>query len=250
MSEKLDRRHVLAAMGAGLLLPRHASAFGDVTLVDVAELDLGTTVSRPLAWKYVLYEVENTTSVEVNGEVEFVKPTDPALFEHPFVVAQGERAFELDDVAVEQLSRYLSYGGFLLLDDISGAENSGFDRSVRELARRVFPTRDLAPVPREHSIYRSFFLIDRPLGRLDKHRHLEAITVGNLAPFVYFRNDLSGALERKTTGQFVQACVPGGETQRREGLKLGINLVMYSLTANYKRDQAHVVALKKQGVLE
>ena len=159
MSEKLDRRHVLAAMGAGLLLPRHASAFGDVTLVDVAELDLGTTVSRPLAWKYVLYEVENTTSVEVNGEVEFVKPTDPALFEHPFVVAQGERAFELDDVAVEQLSRYLSYGGFLLRDEISGAENSGCDRSARELARRVCPTRDLAPVPRE--LLAGFSLVDQ-----------------------------------------------------------------------------------------
>lgn len=243
----LDRRRFLASLA---LLPTVAHGFGDVTLVDVAELDLGTTVSRPAAWKYLLYEVQNTTSVEVNGKVDLVKPTDPELFEHPFTVVQGSDAFELEDVEVEQLSRYLSYGGFLFLDDISGAENSGFDRSVRHLARRLFPTREMAPVPREHSLFRAFFLIDRPLGRLAKHRHLEAVTVGNLAPFVYFRNDLSGALERKQTGQFVRAAVPGGETQRREGLKLGINLMLYSLTANYKRDQAHVMALKRQGVLE
>ena len=83
-----------------------------------------------------------------------------------------------------------------------------------------------------------------------RHKGLEAVSVGNLAPFVYSRNDVSGALERKDNGQFVSACVPGGERQRREALKLGINLVMYSLTANYKKDQAHVVALKRQGRLE
>ena len=37
---------------------------------------------------------------------------------------------------------------------------------------------------------------------------------------------------------------------RREALKLGINLVLYSLTANYKKDQAHVRELMKQGWLE
>jgi hypothetical protein len=44
--------------------------------------------------------------------------------------------------------------------------------------------------------------------------------------------------------------VPGGETQRREAIKLGINLVVYALTANYKRDQAHVKQLMKEGRLE
>lgn len=246
----MNRRHFLAAAGGSLLIPHAGWAFGDVTLVDVAQLDLGTTLKRPSAWKRLLYEVQNTTSVEVNGEVRVVTPEDPGLFEHPFTVLAGKEAFDISDEGVEQLSRYLAYGGFLFIDDASGSDNSAFDKSARSLARRLFPTRQLAQVPRDHSLYRAFFLVKRPLGRLARHTHLEAVTVGNLAPLVYCRNDLSGALERRDNGQYVSSCVPGGETQRREALKLGLNLVMYSLTANYKRDQAHVVTLKREGRLE
>lgn len=250
MTTVFDRRRLLALASAGLLLPRRALGFGDVTRVDVAELQLGTPIHRPNAWKRLLYEVENTTSVEVVGRVEAVRPHDPELFEHPFTTLVGQEAFEADDTAVEQLSRYLSYGGFLFVDDVTGTDRSPFDTSVRDLARQLFPTRSLAPLPRDHSVYRSFFLISQPVGRVARFPELEGITVGNLTPLIYCRNDLSGALDRKANGSFVASCVPGGERQRREALKLGINLVMYSLTANYKKDQAHVVELKKQGRLE
>lgn len=246
----MNRRDFLATAASGLLLPGTALGFGDVTDVDVAELDVAGSLSRPSAWKRLLYEVENTTSVEVDGNIARVRPDDPELFEHPFTVLMGREGFEIDEAGIEQLSRYLAYGGFLFVDDTSGLERSPFDDSVRRLVRRLFPTRQLNPVPRDHSVYRSFFLIDRPLGRVARHERLEAVTAGNLAPLVYSRNDLSGALERRANGQFVNPCVPGGERQRREALKLGINLILYSLTANYKRDQAHVVALKRQGRLE
>jgi hypothetical protein len=72
------------------------------------------------------------------------------------------------------------------------------------------------------------------------HGYPEGVMVGNLAPVVYCRNDVSGALERRPDGRHMYPCVPGGEAQRREALKIGINLLMYSLTANYKNDQAHV----------
>ena len=241
----MNRRVFLGGIAALHATP--AFGFGDATLVDVAELTLGTTQSRPSAWKRLLFEVQSTTSVEVRGKVTPVSPHDAELFEHPFTVLVGTKEFSIDDEGVEQLARYLSYGGFLFVDDTSGLDSSGFDQSVRDLARRLFPTRSFAPIPRAHSLYRSFFLIEKPVGRIARHRHLEAVTVGNLAPIVYCRNDLSGALERRDNGQFVAPCVPGGERQRREALKLGINLVMYSLTANYKRDQAHVLALKRQG---
>lgn len=246
----MNRRDVLRAAASGLLLPGRALAFGDVTRVDVAELDVPGTLSRTSAWRRLLYEVEHTTSVEVDGSIGRVRPDDPELFEHPFTVLMGSDAFDIDEAGVEQLARYLAYGGFLFVDDTSGRDSSAFDDSVRRLARRLFPTRQLTPIPRDHSLYRSFFLIDRPVGRVARQSRLESITVGNLAPLVYSRNDVSGALERRDNGQFVQPCIPGGETQRREALKLGINLVLYSLTANYKRDQAHVVALKRQGRLE
>jgi len=244
------RRRELLVGAAACLVAGEAGAFGASTKVDVAELDMGK-LTRPNAWKRLLYEVMQTTSVECEARVVRVPPGDAQLFQHPFCVLIGDEGFEQPDShGLEQLSRYLSYGGFLFVDDASGSENSAFDDSVRELARRLFPTRPLSSIPADHSVYRSFFLLKKPLGRIDRFETLEGITVGNLSPLLYCRNDVSGALDRGDDGRARQACVPGGERQRREAIKLGINLVMYSLTANYKRDQAHVKQLMREGRLE
>ena len=44
-------------------------------------------------------------------------------------------------------------------------------------------------------------------------------------------------------GRAMNAVVPGGEPQREQALRFGVNLVMYALTGNYKTDQVHVPAL-------
>lgn len=226
--------------------------FGSATSVDLCELDLGAgTLSRPNAWKRLLYEVRQTASVECETRSVRVTPDQPELFQHPFSILLGDGAFpEVSDKGLEQLERYLQYGGFLLIDDTTAAENGPFDQAVRNLVGRLFPTRPLGPLPTDHSIYRSFFLLRSPVGRVDRYPYLEGVTVGTLTPVVYCRNDLSGALDRGDDGRARHSCIPGGESQRREALKLGINLILYSLTANYKKDQAHVRQLMKEGRLE
>jgi hypothetical protein len=237
---------------AGTILPRSARAFGIGSSVDIAEIDLGTgTRSRPDAWKRLLYEVVHTTSVVCEPRSVRLGPDDPELFEHPFAVLLGDGEFSLpSDTGLEQLGRFLAYGGFLFIDESSGGEHSAFDERARELCGMLFPTRPLAPLPTDHPIFRSFFLLDRPCGRLARYAYIEGITVGSFTPVVYFRNDLSGALDRGSDGRNRNPCVPGGETQRREAVKLGINLVLYSLTTNYKQDQAHVRQLILEGRLE
>ena len=248
----MKRRELLAGgIAAGLTWPAKGAAFGGPSRVDLCELDLGAgTISRPNAWKRLLYEVMQTTSVECEARSVRVAPDDPELFQHPFSIVLGDGGFQQpENAAVEQLERYLQYGGFLLIDDTTGADGA-FDTSVRDLVRRLYPTRPLGPLPPDHSLYRSFFLLRRPVGRVDRFSFLEGVTVGNVTPVIYCRNDLSGALDRGADGRPVASCVPGGESQRREALKLGINLVLYSLTANYKKDQAHVRQLMKEGRLE
>jgi len=253
---KRTRREFIAALaaglGAGLLPPRLAWAFGAASKVDIAELDLGDgTLSRPDSWKRLLYEVVHTTSVDCEPRSVHLKPDDPQLFEHPFAVLLGNDHFELpNETGLAQLSRYLSYGGFLFIDETTGSDTSGFDESVRRLCNVLFPTRPLSPLPSDHSIFRSFFLLHEPVGRVARFDYLEGVTVGNVTPVVYNRNDLSGALERGPDGRHRYPCVPGGEWQRREAIKLGINLMLYALTANYKKDQAHVRQLMLEGRLE
>lgn len=251
MRSGLTRRGLLAG-AAALLAARKAGAIGPASEVDVAELQLGpSTLSRPNAWERLLFELIQSTSVEAEPRAVQLEPDDPALFGHPFAVLVGNGPLpDLSEAAAEQLVRYLAYGGFLLIDDATGQVDSAFDTSVRKLVRRLFPTRPLTVLPSDHSVFRSFFLLRNPMGRVALHRHLEGVPQGSMHPLVYCRDDLSGALDRHPSGVDKNPCVPGGEDQRREAVKLGINLVMYALTSNYKQDQAHVEELIREGRLE
>lgn len=247
----IGRREVLAMLSAAAVWPRRALALGESSQVDVAEIALESgTVSRPGAWRRLLYEIEHTTSIFTVDQVVQVGLDDPALFGHPFAVLCGDGALpELGEKAVEQLRRYITYGGFLYIDDTSGGESDALDRSVRRLVGRMFPTRSLFPLPSDHSLYRSFFLLRKPLGRVVGPGYVEGVELGSMTPLIYGRNDLSGALDRGPDGRNTYPVVPGGDTQRREAVKLGINLVLYALTSNYKQDQAHVNELLKEGRL-
>lgn len=252
------RRRVLGcAVGASVgavvgLAARPARALGDATGVDIAEIQLSRgTISRSEAWKRLLLEVVQTTSIEVHPRAVQLDPEDPDLFRHPFAVLSGNAALpELSDAARAQVVRYLAYGGFLFIDDATGTIESDFDRSVRSMLARLFPTRPLAVLPSDHSIYRSFFLLHEPVGRVANHRVLEGVPQGSTHVVVYGRDDLSGALDRRPDGGEAASCVPDGELQRREAIKLGVNLVMYALTSNYKQDMAHVNELMRDGRLE
>lgn len=251
----ITRRGLIVAASAGLgalLVPGTARAFGGGSQLDVGEIMLpSATLSRPAAWQRLLFEVIQATSVECNPAAVQLDPQDPELFAHPFCVLIGDGPLPtLSEDAVEQLVRYLNYGGFLLIDDATGIPDGPFARSVRALCRRLFPTRALSPLPSDHSIFRAFFLLDRPVGRVDSSPSLEGVTMGKITPLVFCPNDLSGALDRRPDGRNAHPVTPGGEFQRREATKLGINLVLYSLTSNYKHDTAHVLELLREGRLE
>lgn len=247
----MNRRDLLKCLGLSAL-PIPAWAFGDSSKMGVAQLEMGSgTLLRPTAWSRLLYEVQLTTSIETASTVVSLDPESPALFSHPFSVLVGEgRLPGLSPTTVKKLRDYLTYGGFLFIDDSSGMEGSPFDTGVRDLLQQIFPTHPLVPLPSDHSLYRAFFLIDRPMGRVNTTPWLEGITLGETTRVVYCRNDLSGALARSPDGRNLFPVTPGGETQRREAVKLGINLMMYALTSNYKKDQAHVRQLMLEGRLE
>ena len=251
MLDSLSRRGFLVGLASVGMCPLPAWSFGSAVRFHVAELRLGSqTIHRPEAWKRLLHEIIQATSVEAEPTVVQVAPDDPALFEHPFCVLVGSQGFEpLSDASIYQLRRYLSYGGFLLIDDASGTGTGAFAQSVRRMVRRIFPTRPLSPLPRDHALYRSFFLLDEPVGRTRGTGVVEAIQLGPTAPLMFCTCDLSGALDRTADGRN-RNVLAQGELQRREAVKLGINISLYSLTSNYKHDIAHVVELMREGRLE
>lgn len=233
-----------AACVAALLLVLatfKAHAFGELGAVDLRVLIVGAerALPRPTASQRLAWEVHKRTSVEVRLKPSRVRLDEPALFESPFVYWNGDRALSpLSEAEVLGLRRFVELGGFVVIDDASG-DSTDFDRSVRRELARAFPQDALAPLPEDHVLYRSFYLVRRPVGRLASSQPMEAITRGGRVVLVYSRHDLGGAWDRSDSGQLAFPVLAGGERQREEAYRLGVNLVMYALCLDYKDDQVH-----------
>lgn len=202
---------------------------------------------RPLATPPLMQEVRLRTSVETKDERKVVTLQDPALFSYPFLYMTGERSFEpLSDTELDILRRYLIFGGLLLIDDARGTKGRDFDSSVRRDMTRLFPDRAFKVLSPEHSVFRTFYLIRTIGGARIVNPYLEGIHIGDRTPVLYCQNALGAAWERDYLGHWVSPCYPGGEAQRLEAFKLGVNTILYALTVNYKQDLIHLPFIRKK----
>jgi len=228
--------------------PARVDALGDDTRVEITGLSLaGLPEPLPTARRRLAWEVHRRTSVETAPTPRRVQPSDPAFFDSPLLYLAGEQAFEpLPEADVAALRRFLSLGGMLIIDDSSGGESDDFDGSVRRMLSRVLPEEPLAELPSTHSIYHSFYLLRRPVGRVRGPDALEAVLRDGRAVVVYSRHDLGGAWARDNLGNWRRTVTPGGEDQRELAVRLGVNLVLYALCLDYKDDQAHAPFLMRR----
>ena len=201
----------------------------------------------PLAVPPLMEELMLRTSVEAAAAKHDVSVTDRDLFSYPFLYLTGKYEFEpFTSEEIDILRRFLSYGGFLLIDDALGQPGYGFDKAVRRELQRIFPGSEFRRLPSGHAALRSYYLLRRIGGVKMVHPYLEGITIGNSTPVIYCQNDLGGAWERDQLGKWTNACTPGGEEQRRDAFHLGINLILYAMTENYKDDLIHVPFIRKR----
>ncbi|MDB4954793.1 MAG: hypothetical protein JWO36_2362 [Myxococcales bacterium] len=252
----LTRRELLASGLAGIVLAlsRRALAIGPGTKFRLGHLQLGAGTTwnpRPSALRRISWEIEKRTSIDVELEAAVVTPTSDTLFETPFIYLAGERAFDLpSNAGIEALRRFLTFGGFLLIDSAEGSADGAFDGSVRRLMAAVFPptssAKGLEIIPDDHVVYKSFYLLDKPLGRLAIAPAMEGIVRDGRLVCAYIANDLGGAWARDDFGNYDFQCEPGGERQRELAFRMGVNLVMYALCLDYKSDQVHVPFIMKR----
>jgi hypothetical protein len=243
---------VLAAGAGGLGKVRSAAGFAGRDRLELAQVIYSTgpgtagspsaSVPRPDALRRVLWEVEKRTSIEVSSEVAQVHLSDVGeLHRHPLLYFAGDRAFALpSDDDLGRLRRHLTMGGMLLIDSAEGRAGGGFDQSVRAMLAHLLPSSPLGRLADDHVLYRSFYLLRVPAGRVLALPYLEAVLIGGRAAVVYSQNDLGGAWARDRYGQWQYDVVPGGELQREQTFRLGVNLAMYALCLDYKSDQVHV----------
>jgi len=202
---------------------------------------------NPLFVEAIVEELELRTSIDAGKKRRVISLSDPELFFCPFLYMAGRYAFEpFTRQEREFLNRFLTYGGFLFAEDTVGAQGFGFDQAFRREMKQVLPNYELKILPPDHSVYQSFYLIGSLGGRQKVNPYLEGITTDNWTPVMYSQNDLTGAWSRDRYGKWVHECVPGGELQRKGALKIGINIIVYCLTSDYKKDLVHHPFIKRR----
>jgi hypothetical protein len=251
----MDRRDLLASAAAcvGLLVARRGAAFGDdgafhprVLLTGTAKWQ-GRRASAPSRWSL---EVIRRTSAPARVSPTLVRADAPALLAEPFAVWAGAASPEpLGRGELRGLRDFLHLGGLLLVDDHEPERGEFLRGAARELAR-VVPDASPIEIGQENVLFRSFYLLRRATGRLERESKLKAIVRGGAVQVVFSPNDLLGALAREPGGVQPFEVTPGGERQRELAVRLAVNVAMYVLCSNYKDDQVHAPFLMRRRASE
>lgn len=242
MRTPMHRRLFLKSLGAALIVSPNLFAMGASSKFNVGLLKYdGHYNPRPTAIRRLLLETEKVTNIEVNTNDLVVSLGEESLWDTPLLIWAGDQKFDpLPQAHIDALRRYVQAGGMIIVDSSEGLQEGLFLQSVKRDLARVFPDRNLARVPRDHVVYKSFYLIERPLGRLAISDALTGYWDDERVSVIISANDMLGAWARDNFGNWLYECAPGGERQRDLSFRLGVNLVMYAVCINYKADQVHI----------
>lgn len=240
----------LAIAGAVGITSLPFFGFGEASRFHFSQLIYrGEWDPRPRAFNRLMPSLDLRTSVETAFYRRTLEADSPELFHYPFLYMAGKRDFEpFSEEEHKRLRRFLKLGGTLLIDDVSGEKNSPFDSQIRKEFGKILPESSFDRLPYEHAVFKSFYLLYSASGRRIVNPYLEGITFydEDRTPVIYSRNDLGGAWSEDEFGEWEYECVPGGESQRELSFRLGVNIIMYALTGNYKKDQIHVPFIKRR----
>jgi hypothetical protein len=168
--------------------------------------------------------------------------------------------------AINRIDAYMKQGGTVLFDTRDaleappgegGASQTPGMQALREILSSL-DIPELEPVPRDHVLTKTFYLLrdfpgrftngqtwveTLPRGEEDEDASRPARGGDGVSPIIITSNDLAGAWAIRPDGQPMLPLTPGEPQQREFAFRSGVNIVMYTLTGNYKADQVHAPAL-------
>jgi hypothetical protein len=161
---------------------------------------------------------------------------------------------------MRRLDAFMKGGGFVIFDTRDAdAQRSGRATPEGDHLKQMLSIVDvpeLEPVPRDHVLTKTFYLIDGFPGRYDRGQTWVEVlpppgpdgrgparAADGVSPIVITSNDLAAAWATDRRGGPLFPLQGSSPRLREMSLRGGINLVMYALTGNYKADQVHVPAL-------
>lgn len=169
-------------------------------------------------------------------------------------------------LALARIDAYMKQGGTVLFDTRDaiaappgpgGETQSSGMTALREIIG-VLDIPELEPVPKDHVLTKTFYLLRDFPGRFDGGQlWVEALPVADefeegerparagdgVSSIMITSNDLAGAWAIRPDGQAMLPMAGSEARQREMAFRAGVNIVMYALTGNYKADQVHIPAL-------
>jgi hypothetical protein len=281
------RRRVAALLAIGVLawplinaMPAHAQEKPHELSAAEADFAMKATLQTRLA--YVVTgdaQVDNISKAGLQGLTLFLAQRTALEAGEPIGIdpSRDELAFfpiiywpVLADAAkpsqdtLTRIDSYMKGGGTILFDTRDAVEavpGSTSSTPAMTALRTILSSLDipqLEPVPRDHVLTKTFFLLrDFPGRYTDGQLWVEALpddpddqgpnrparAGDGVSSIMITSNDLAGAWAMRPDGQPMLPLVPGDPRQREMAFRAGVNIVMYVLTGNYKADQVHIPAL-------
>jgi hypothetical protein len=278
----LRRRAVPAALAFGLALstimalptPLRADANDDFAIKAVAQTHLAYVITGNADVDSIVKAgmsgltlfLAQRTALEA-GDPVGIDPARDELAFFPLIywpVVPGAPKPPQD--AINRIDAYMKQGGTVLFDTRDAIEappgpggesqTPGMIELRNILSSLEVP--ELEPVPREHVLTKTFYLLRDFPGRFnsgqtwvetlpreddDEAASKPARGGDGVSPIIITSNDLAGAWALRPDGQPMLPLTPGEPRQREFAFRAGVNIVMYTLTGNYKADQVHAPAL-------
>jgi hypothetical protein len=166
---------------------------------------------------------------------------------------------QLSANALARIDSFMRNGGTILFD--TRDQDTGLPVGGTGAATGTFTLRrllagldipPLQPLSQEHVLSRTFYLLKEYPGRWASGRvwvearqasddgSASTTATDGVSPVIVGSSDWAAAWAEDANGRPLAAVSPGGERQREVAVRFGVNLVMYTLTGNYKADLVHV----------
>jgi hypothetical protein len=232
MKNKIDSRKFSPWPAAAVLCLLALSSFGqpakvasatpvhsDLTLLQCGNLIYAGSQSSVCFADNFLSDVAAQTSLKVNKKFCPVRLDADALFDYPFCVMSGNDNFTLAQKERDQLRKYLTQGGFLLVSP--GCSDEKWDKAFRQEIKVCFPDIALQTIPTTHPIFSIVNQIQKLSSRHGKAANLEGLEINGRLVLVYSKEGLNDV-------QHASGCCCCGGDELENPARINVNVFTYA----------------------
>ena len=195
---------------------------GSFTMTRVQYSGGGDWYADPSSIPNLLEFVSKYTNIAVNMSENRAKIGSDNFFNSYYLYLTGHGNINFTDNEAQTLRNFLLNGGFLHADD-----NYGMDKAFRREMKKVFPDKEWVEIPANHQIFNIYYKFKNGLPKIHKHdgNRPQALALfdGDKMIAIYtYESDLGDGWE--------DISVHGNdESKRQEALRMGTNIILYSL---------------------